>query len=81
MGQDASSGAEFKLHVKKGNIILISMVPDDFDPLVAGELKQLGLKATCMIPKTKTPMPAGLETKTVNGHAGIIPLPCKPWRH
>ena len=44
---------ELKLHVKK-TVIIVNMVPDKLDPLVAEELKRLGLKADVIIPEDKT---------------------------
>jgi len=53
---------ELKLHVKK-KYILINMVPDKLDPLVADELKLLGLKADIIIPEDKTLYRQDLEQK------------------
>ena len=53
---------ELKLHVKK-KYILINMVPDKLDPLVADELKLLGLKADIIIPEDKTLYRHDLEQK------------------
>ena len=53
---------ELKLHVKK-KYILINMVPDKLDPLVAEELKRLGLKADIIIPEDKTLYRHDLEQK------------------
>jgi len=53
IGRILELAAELKLHVKK-KYILINMVPDKLDPLVAEELKQLGLKADVIIPEDKT---------------------------
>ena len=53
---------ELKLHVKK-KYILINMVPDKLDPLVADELKRLGLKADIIIPEDKTLYRQDLEQK------------------
>jgi CO dehydrogenase maturation factor len=53
---------ELKLHVKK-KYILINMVPDKLDPLVADELKRLGLKADIIIPEDKTLYRHDLEQK------------------
>ena len=54
--------SELKLHVKK-KYILINMVPDKLDPLVADELKRLGLKADIIIPEDKTLYRQDLEQK------------------
>ena len=54
--------SELKLHVKK-KYILINMVPDKLDPLVADELKLLGLKADIIIPEDKTLYRHDLEQK------------------
>ena len=53
---------ELKLHVKK-KYILINIVPDKLDPLVADELKRLGLKADIIIPEDKTLYRQDLEQK------------------
>jgi CO dehydrogenase maturation factor len=53
---------ELKLHVKK-KYILINIVPDKLDPLVADELKRLGLKADIIIPEDKTLYRHDLEQK------------------
>jgi CO dehydrogenase maturation factor len=53
---------ELKLHVKK-KYILINMVPDKLDPMVADELKRLGLKADIIIPEDKTLYRHDLEQK------------------
>jgi CO dehydrogenase maturation factor len=53
---------ELKLHVKQ-KYILINMVPDKLDPLVADELKRLGLKADIIIPEDKTLYRQDLEQK------------------
>ena len=53
---------ELKLHVKK-KYILINIVPDKLDPLVADELKLLGLKADIIIPEDKTLYRHDLEQK------------------
>ncbi len=53
---------ELKLHVKK-KYILINMVPDKLDPLVAEELERLGLKADIIIPEDKTLYRQDLEQK------------------
>ena len=53
---------ELKLHVKK-TVIIINLVPDKLDPLVAGELKRLGLKADIIIPEDKTLYRYDLEQK------------------
>ena len=53
---------ELKLHVKK-KYILINMVPNQLDPLVAEELQRLGLKADIIIPEDKTLYRHDLEQK------------------
>jgi len=53
---------ELKLHVKK-TVIIINLVPDKVDPLVADELKRLGLKADVIIPEDKTLYRFDLEQK------------------
>jgi len=55
---------ELKLHVKK-KYILINMVPDKLDPMVADELKLLGLKADIIIPEDKTLYRHDLEQKSL----------------
>jgi CO dehydrogenase maturation factor len=62
IGRILELAAELKLHVKK-KYILINMVPDKLDPLVAEELKQLGLKADVIIPEDKTLYRQDLEQK------------------
>ena len=41
---------ELKLRIKK-KVVIINLVPDKLDPLVAAELKRLGLKADVLIPE------------------------------
>jgi CO dehydrogenase maturation factor len=53
---------ELKLHVKK-TVIIINLVPDKVDPLVADELKRLALKADVIIPEDKTLYRFDLEQK------------------
>jgi CO dehydrogenase maturation factor len=62
IGRILELAAELKLHVKK-KYILINMVPDKLDPLVADELKRLGLKADIIIPEDKTLYRHDLEQK------------------
>ena len=62
IGRILELAAELKLHVKK-KYILINMVPDKLDPLVADELKLLGLKADIIIPEDKTLYRHDLEQK------------------
>jgi CO dehydrogenase maturation factor len=62
IGRILELAAELKLHVKK-KYILINMVPDKLDPLVADELKRLGLKADIIIPEDKTLYRQDLEQK------------------
>jgi CO dehydrogenase maturation factor len=53
---------ELKLQVKK-TVAIINMVPDKLDPLVADELKRLGLKADIIIPEDKNLYRYDLEQK------------------
>jgi len=53
---------ELKLQVKK-TVVIINMVPDKLDPLVADELKRLGLKADIIIPEDKNLYRHDLEQK------------------
>jgi CO dehydrogenase maturation factor len=53
---------ELKLQVKK-TVVIINMVPDKLDPLVADELKRLGLKADVIIPEDKNLYRHDLEQK------------------
>jgi len=46
------------------------MVPDKLDPLVAEELKRLGLKSGYYHSGRQNTVPPGFGTKTVNGNAG-----------
>jgi len=62
IGRILELAGELKLHVKK-KYILINMVPDKLDPLVADELKLLGLKADIIIPEDKTLYRHDLEQK------------------
>jgi CO dehydrogenase maturation factor len=62
IGRILELAAELKLHVKK-KYILVNMVPDKLDPLVAEELKRLGLKADIIIPEDKTLYRQDLEQK------------------
>ena len=62
IGRILELAAELKLHVKK-KYILVNMVPDKLDPLVAEELKHLGLKADIIIPEDKTLYRQDLEQK------------------
>jgi CO dehydrogenase maturation factor len=62
IGRILELAAELKLHVKK-KYIVINMVPDKLDPLVAEELKRLGLKADVIIPEDKTLYRQDLEQK------------------
>jgi len=62
IGRILELAGELKLHVKK-KYILINMVPDKLDPLVADELKRLGLKADIIIPEDKTLYRQDLEQK------------------
>jgi len=62
IGRILELAGELKLHVKK-KYILINMVPDKLDPLVAEELKRLGLKADIIIPEDKTLYRQDLEQK------------------
>jgi CO dehydrogenase maturation factor len=62
IGRILELAAELKLHVKK-KYILVNMVPDKLDPLVAEELKRLGLKADIIIPEDKTLYRHDLEQK------------------
>jgi CO dehydrogenase maturation factor len=50
-------------HSVKKKYILVNMVPDKLDPLVAEELKRLGLKADIIIPEDKTLYRQDLEQK------------------
>jgi len=54
--------SELKLHVKK-KYILINMVLDKLDPLVADELQRLGLNADIIVPEDKTLYRQDLEQK------------------
>jgi len=58
--------AELKLHVKK-TFIIINMVPDKLNPLVADELKRLGLKADVVIPEDNNLYRFDLEQKPLIG--------------
>jgi CO dehydrogenase maturation factor len=62
IGRILELASELKLHVKK-KYILINMVPDKLDPLVADELTRLGLKADIIIPEDKTLYRQDLEQK------------------
>jgi len=62
IGRILELAAELKLHVKK-KYILINMVPDKLDPLVADELKRLGLKSDIIIPEDKILYRQDLEQK------------------
>jgi CO dehydrogenase maturation factor len=53
---------ELKLRVKK-KVVIINLVPGTLDPLVAEELKRLGLKADILIPEDKTLYRFDLEQK------------------
>ena len=53
---------ELKLHIKK-TVVIINMVPDKIDPLVADELKRSGLKADVIIPEDKALYRHDLEQK------------------
>ncbi len=53
---------ELKLRIKK-KIVVINMVPDKLDPLVAGEMKRLGLKADILIPEDESLYRYDLEQK------------------
>ena len=53
---------ELKLHIKK-KLVVINLVPDKLDPLVAEELTRLGLKADIIIPEDKTLYRHDLEQK------------------
>jgi CO dehydrogenase maturation factor len=54
--------SELKLRVKK-KVIIINLVPDTLDPLVAAELQRLGLQADVIIPEDKTLYRFDLEQK------------------
>jgi CO dehydrogenase maturation factor len=56
---------ELKLHVKK-TVIIVNIVQDKLDPLVAEELKRLGLKADAVIPEDKTLYRFDLEQKPLS---------------
>ena len=62
IGRILELAAELKLHVKK-KYLVINMVPDKLDLLVAEELKRLGLKADIIIPEDKTLYRQDLEQK------------------
>ena len=53
---------ELKLHIKK-KIVIINLVPDKLDPLVADELKRLRLQADIIIPEDKNLYRYDLEQK------------------
>jgi len=53
---------ELKLRIKK-KILVINLVPDKLDPLVAEELKRLGLKADILIPEDENLYRYDLEQK------------------
>jgi CO dehydrogenase maturation factor len=53
---------ELKLHINK-KIIVVNMVPDKLDPLVAEELHRLGLKADVVIPQDQNLYRQDLEQK------------------
>ena len=53
---------ELKLHVKK-KVVVINIVPDKLDPLVAEELQRLGLKADVIIPQDQSLYRQDLEQK------------------
>jgi CO dehydrogenase maturation factor len=53
---------ELKLHIKK-KIVVINLVPDKLDPLVADELKRLRLQADIIIPEDKNLYRYDLEQK------------------
>ena len=53
---------ELKLQVKK-TVVIINMVPDKLDPLVADELKRLRLQADIIIPEDKNLYRYDLEQK------------------
>jgi CO dehydrogenase maturation factor len=62
IGRILELAGELKLHVKK-KYLVINMVPDKLDLLVAEELKRLGLKADIIIPEDKTLYRQDLEQK------------------
>jgi CO dehydrogenase maturation factor len=53
---------ELKLRIKR-KIVVINMVPDELDPLVANELNRLGLKADAIIPRDEAVYRYDLEQK------------------
>jgi CO dehydrogenase maturation factor len=53
---------ELKLRIKR-KIVVINMVPDELDPLVANELNRLGLKADAIIPRDEALYRYDLEQK------------------
>jgi CO dehydrogenase maturation factor len=53
---------ELKLHVKK-KIVVINIVPDKLDPLVAAELTALGLQANVIVPQDQSLYRQDLEQK------------------
>jgi CO dehydrogenase maturation factor len=53
---------ELKLRIKR-KIVVINMVPDKLDPLVADELNRLGLKADAIIPRDEALYRYDLEQK------------------
>jgi CO dehydrogenase maturation factor len=53
---------ELKLRIKR-KIVVINMVPDKLDPLVANELNKLGLQADAIIPRDEALFRYDLEQK------------------
>jgi CO dehydrogenase maturation factor len=64
--------SELKLRVKK-KVIIINLVPDTLDPLVAAELHRLGLKADVIIPEDKTIYRFDLEQKPLMEMPDVSP--------